>query len=132
MLYKGKWQVLIALLLVKPLTAGSQVKQSARRYKNSEQDICIPVIYVQVVTLDLNLSMQTKKHCWAYFRTLSVSLSVVGCSIIAWVLLLLGSCFGLSNSKTSWEVSVAAAAAAVALAATRSPPGSLFSLEPAA
>ncbi len=29
---------------------------------NSEEDICIPAIYVKVVTLDLNLLMQTNKQ----------------------------------------------------------------------
>ena len=32
------------------------------RDTNSEQDICIPAIYVKVVTLDLNLSIQTNKE----------------------------------------------------------------------
>ncbi len=38
----------------------SQIKQGVGD-SNSEQDICIPSIYVKVVTLDLNPSMQTNK-----------------------------------------------------------------------
>ena len=39
----------------------SKIQSQARR-QNSEQDICIMAIYVNVVTIDLNPSMQNKKN----------------------------------------------------------------------
>ena len=52
----------VAMRCVKPRTAESQVKSKASGGTNSEQGICIPAIYVEVVTLGLSLSMQTKKN----------------------------------------------------------------------
>ena len=57
---------------------------------NSEQDICIPAIFVTVVTLGLSLSMQTNKYkleCWVnshYWKLILIGENDESTKKVAW------------------------------------------------